>query len=82
MDGVAFLYSTTELRKNRCHQHNVVFAGVGAAAVSGRLDQTRHVLLRFAHISSIFGLLVVFFESEKSGTHFCIWRFNIIYKLT
>jgi len=61
VDGVAFLCSTTELCKNRCHQHNVAFAGVGAAALSGRLDQTRHVLLRFAHIYSIFGLLVVFF---------------------
>jgi hypothetical protein len=38
----------------------VAFAGVRSAAVPGRLDLTIHVLLRFAHISSIFGLLVVF----------------------
>jgi hypothetical protein len=82
MDDVAVLYSTTELCENRCHQHNVAFAGVCAAALLERLDQTRHVLLRFAHISSNFGLRVVFFESEKSGNHFCIWRFKMIYKLT
>jgi hypothetical protein len=80
MDGVAFLYWTTELCINSCYQHNVAFAGVRATALPEDAILRDTCCCACHTFRQFLACVWCISESGKSGTHFCIWLSKIMYR--